>query len=359
VFRAALIAGLLLFAPQGVVSAQSLLWLGLGHNTDHATGLATGETVNIGYALLRSAAGLAASAGLPLDGDTGPSWATLSGWIDRAIARSPWQFSAVGTGFVFDDPTAEDTGSGTSASLDVHRTFWLEGVRAGIRAGGRHGYHALGAESESRLLGRLGAGIGTTRGPVDVRADLDHWWAGEGGYTQPSARVALTGDRYQVWAGVAEWLDPEMDGTGWEVGGRVSLTDRVAITGRGGVQAEDILFWIAPRRTWSLGVQVRLGADPFSAAASVPVLVEGQRSVALVVPAADVAGRPSVAGSFSGWSPIPMERTNGEWRLELALEPGVHEYSFVDEDGEWFVPPGTPGRKPDGFGGHVAVVIVQ
>ena len=41
------------------------------------------------------------------------------------------------------------------------------------------------------------------------------------------------------------------------------------------------------------------------------------------------------------------------------LEPGVYRYSFRSESGEWFVPESTPGRRPDGMGGFVAVLVVS
>jgi hypothetical protein len=357
--RTVLIAACLAILPQGTLSPQSLISVGYGQNTDEATGVATGENLTLGYALFRPAAGIAASAGLPTDSETGVLWGTLTGWLDRALGRSAWQLSASGTGFVFEDPVLDDTGTGSIVALDVHRAFQLERVELGVRLGGRHGSQRLAGETHGRLLGRVGGRVGVTRGLLTARADLDHWRADDGGYTQPSARVILRDPRFQAWAGVAGWLESDVDGTGWELGARVALTPRVALTAWGGVQPEDILFWIPPRRSWSLGIQLRTGPDPLAAAVAVPVLDGGDRRITLALPAAGVAGQPAVAGSFSDWRPVPMQRSNAEWRIELVLEPGVHEYSFVDGDGQWFVPSDTPGRKPDGFGGHVAVIIVQ
>jgi hypothetical protein len=54
-----------------------------------------------------------------------------------------------------------------------------------------------------------------------------------------------------------------------------------------------------------------------------------------------------------------MTNTAGSWTYTVAVAPGVYNYAFVNEDGEWFVPESVPGRKDDGMGGHVAVLVVR
>ena len=44
------------------------------------------------------------------------------------------------------------------------------------------------------------------------------------------------------------------------------------------------------------------------------------------------------------------------WRGEVP--PGTYHYAFVGADGKWFVPASVPGRRDDGMGGHVAVLVV-
>ncbi|HEY8485417.1 MAG TPA: hypothetical protein VIL13_12465 [Longimicrobiales bacterium] len=43
----------------------------------------------------------------------------------------------------------------------------------------------------------------------------------------------------------------------------------------------------------------------------------------------------------------------------MKVAPGVYHYAFVTADGKWFVPESVPGRKDDGMGGHVAVLVVR
>ena len=54
-----------------------------------------------------------------------------------------------------------------------------------------------------------------------------------------------------------------------------------------------------------------------------------------------------------------MRREGGEWIVRLPLMPGVYHYTFRSASGEWFVPPSTAGRRDDGMGGYVAVLVVS
>ena len=54
-----------------------------------------------------------------------------------------------------------------------------------------------------------------------------------------------------------------------------------------------------------------------------------------------------------------MEREGDHWVYRVAVAPGVYNYAFVGADGTWFVPESVPGRKDDGMGGFVAVVVVR
>jgi hypothetical protein len=64
-------------------------------------------------------------------------------------------------------------------------------------------------------------------------------------------------------------------------------------------------------------------------------------------------------GDFNDWKPAPMQRSGDHWTYVVAIGPGVYNYAFVTTGGEWFVPESVAGRKSDGMGGHVAVLVVR
>ncbi len=66
----------------------------------------------------------------------------------------------------------------------------------------------------------------------------------------------------------------------------------------------------------------------------------------------------AIAGDFSAWEPVPLQRQpDGTWTVMLALESGVHTYALI-ADGVWTLPDGADGIEDD-FGGQVGVLVVQ
>ncbi len=66
----------------------------------------------------------------------------------------------------------------------------------------------------------------------------------------------------------------------------------------------------------------------------------------------------AVAGTFSDWAPLPMERgPDGTWVLVLPLPAGEYEYCWL-VDGVAHRPVEAARRRPDGFGGENGIVVV-
>jgi hypothetical protein len=79
----------------------------------------------------------------------------------------------------------------------------------------------------------------------------------------------------------------------------------------------------------------------------------------LHLPARDVGFPPPViAGDFTNWMPVRMERHKDEWRYSVHASAGVYHFAFRGADGHWFVPAGFPNRTDDGMGGWVAVLVI-
>lgn len=170
--------------------------------------------------------------------------------------------------------------------------------------------------------------------------------------------VAVTG-RVSAWASVGHWFSDVVDEVPWSVGASVTTGRRVELTTQYRQDAFDPLFGAVPRRSWSVGVAVRLQPPP-SVARPVPAAYEDGRAVLILAQGEVPPGEaPRIAGDFTDWEPVPMESGPGGWRYTVALDPGVYHYAFVTDGGEWFVPETTPGRRDDGMGGFVAVLVVE
>jgi 1,4-alpha-glucan branching enzyme len=79
-------------------------------------------------------------------------------------------------------------------------------------------------------------------------------------------------------------------------------------------------------------------------------------SLRLVAPSAKSV---AVAGSFNNWQPAVTLKPSraGEWKGELELPPGRHEYLFV-VDGRWLPDPTAREVVPNPFGGVNSILSV-
>jgi hypothetical protein len=190
--------------------------------------------------------------------------------------------------------------------------------------------------------------------------DGDARWlrASEGWYPFLGGGLRYRGTPVQAWLQTGKWFSNSLNDAAWGAGIDVTLTDRLALWSSVRQEAPDPLYWNLPRRSWSVGITRR-----FDIARQTQPLTTAQPDaggVLIRVNAADVDGASvSVAGDFNGWRPVPMQREGREWLVRLPLAPGVYHYAFRSDRGEWFVPSSVPGRRDDGMGGYVAVLVVS
>ena len=71
------------------------------------------------------------------------------------------------------------------------------------------------------------------------------------------------------------------------------------------------------------------------------------------------AQKVSLSGSFSSWSPVKMQKTDGGyWQTEMKLDNGEYTYSFIIDDSTSIPDPTSAARQNDGFGGENSVLTV-
>jgi Glycogen recognition site of AMP-activated protein kinase len=211
----------------------------------------------------------------------------------------------------------------------------VRGNRAVFEAGGRGGY-------------------GTN---LRVAGDARWVHASEGTYPFVGASLAYDVAHISVWGRVGKWLDTDLDDGVWGLGSGVSLGPLTTLWGSLRQDATDPLYWNVPRRTWSIGLTRRLTRTRVSLA---PVAALASGDIVVSLPAGDAPpGAVSIAGDFNQWQPAPMQREGEFWVVRLTLPPGVYHYTFRSASGDWFVPMSTAGRRSDGMGGFVAVLVVS
>jgi 1,4-alpha-glucan branching enzyme len=71
------------------------------------------------------------------------------------------------------------------------------------------------------------------------------------------------------------------------------------------------------------------------------------------------AERVEIAGDFTRWAPLTLERLpGGWWQLRVPTRAGTHRVSVRVDGGRWLAPPGLPPVL-DEFGGTVGLLVVQ
>jgi len=341
---------------------------------------------------LQGASWISAVGGVPLTSTDAP-WGNLASSLRLATARRRFELGVRLSGQLFAQGTRSDTVAGSAVELPGNPVRNIpvgargRSIGAGIepyqggwgasgeitplfayrtpsttveaRAGlaGFHSDFVDQAFDRTLRVAYLFASRAVTSSLV-LSAEGRTAWAEEGTYPYAGATAFLVRGPVDAWASLGTWLADSVATTPWALGLSVDVGERVSLTGSVRRDAFDPLFQTPDRTSWSLGVSIALRRLP---AARAPVPERYQDGVAtLALPAAETSsGAVRVAGDFNDWKPQAMTLRNGRWTLQIPLRPGVYYYAFVGENGSWFVPESVAGRKPDGFGGYVAVLVVQ
>lgn len=261
-----------------------------------------------------------------------------------------------GHGFFFRDAVFDDTGRGLSidALPFVRIASGLASVE--LRSGWRGHTMSTAGITENRNVWETGGRVGYG-GSLRVSADARWVKAPEGSYPFLGGTLSNTQGPWQAWVQAGKWLNTELDDVTWGGGVSVAITSRSTLWTTVQQAAPDPLYWNAPRRSWGIGFTQQL-----TRAATPTVLPArlGPGRIEVRVPAADVsATRLMIAGDFNNWQPLPMTREGTQWIARLTLDAGVYHYAFRAGDGDWFVPSSVAGRRSDGMGGYVAILVVE
>jgi hypothetical protein len=319
-------------------------------------------------------AGFQVSTGLPTDSEQ-PLWGAVNGWGRVLPLHSRGLFAGLdlgGSGFLMRDRRAASGGIGGGEPLSRENGYGVSGQVLPVIGyqGGR-----LGAEARTGIFhfrSRLGSGerdhtVWLTEGQALVSPV--HWLAAgpvvrqfrsDGrGDSYLGGRVVVSYLDVGAWASLGEWIDRTGAGAPWAAGMSVRPHPRFRLSASYREDGFDPLYLREAQSSWSFGVSWQI-AGPVAPRRSEyeSGLVDADGEVTIRLAASAARSAPSVAGDFNGWMPVPMTRSGDEWIYALSLTSGAYHYAFVDADGQWFVPESAPGRRSDGFGGYVAVLVV-
>jgi hypothetical protein len=319
-----------------------------------------------------------ASAALPLGED--PFWAVLGGWkrletqgaagllldlsahgfIQRhtATTRTP----APGPLPLPPQPPALDetdlSGEGVGAELMVGGFAGSTSLRVESRAGVVAQWSSLGGVVQERALPNGAARLSLILSPpLTVHAETRGWLHEGGTHAHAGGTLQYARGPLQLWGSLGRWVAGGLDGVTWSAGASTAVGPQIDLQLGGRGNAFDPVYLSSTETSFWAGLSLRVGS---SRTARSPVVERGSDGRAVIrIAARSAKGTPSIAGDFTGWKPVPMQRQGSHWTYDAKIAPGVYHYAFVSEDGTWFVPESVPGRQADGMGGHVAVLVVS
>lgn len=328
-------------------------------------GAAENASMVVGLSHAAPADWVGLSAALPLGSD--PFWAVLAGW-KRVQTRGTAGIllDLTGHGFLQRQHTAgslpttglttvnaEGAGADVRAGFFARRGTMVFEMRGGAAAQ-RSDQHGV---VQSRLLPVADARLWLLRSPVTISGEARAWWNGTERHAWTGGTLQIAEGPFIVSGGAGEWVTGGMNGLTWTAAARAGVGHRLELQLAARGNTFDPLYLSSTGTTFSLGVSARIGRAPFAGMAPVAPRGKDGRSV-IRIALRDAAGAPSIAGDFTGWKPVPMQRDGGQWTYAAHLAPGVYHYAFIAGDGHWFVPKSVPGRQDDGMGGETAVLIV-
>ena len=323
-------------------------------------------------------AGFRISAGLPTTQQE-PVWGAVGGW-KRLTFRRDGVFAGLdlaGNGFLMRDRVERTrqvpgiTGPGTEPAPRMNGraiagqalpVLGFDTARFEVRgrAGVSHYASWFGAE-EGRRTVRL-ADLQVTFIPESsfaITPVVRGYHAEEGAYTYAGVTGIAAYGKATAWGAVGQWLGRGAHaGAPWAAGATLRIHPRIALNASRRSDTIDPLYSSPPQTSWSVGFSIQFAGPAGPPPQPLPsAYVNGRATIRL--PISESATPPRIAGDFNNWQPKPMDRAGSHWTYTLALAPGVYNYAFVNEQGEWFVPKNVAGRRDDGMGGHVAVLVVR
>lgn len=321
-----------------------------------------------------------ASAAIPLGDD--PFWAVLGGWKRLDTRGSAGVLlDLTGRGFIqrhsttvasSPAPTPGPLPFPSQPATPVRPDESGQGVGAEVMGGVFAGSPTLRFESRAGVAGQSSrqgdvrqqrtlptgdARLSLLFAPLTLQAESRAWLDDSTTHAYIGGALQYARGPLQLWGSLGGWAAGGMNRTAWSAGAGAAIAPGVELQFGGRGNAFDPLYLSATETSVWGGLSLRLGGSR-RVAAPVPARAHDGRAV-IALPARAAKGAPAIAGDFTGWKPVPMQRDGSRWTYTVKLDPGVYHYAFVAEDGTWFVPQSQPGRQSDGMGGYVAVLVVS
>lgn len=355
----------LLLSPPPLSSQGWTLEAGGGQTSFEGT--PTGEwfggvTLGARYAGLRHS-WLHAAVGLPIGSDALP-WAAAGGGgrLDLgSLFMADLGIRGSAHAYGYRSPSLDFGGGGVTAEALPSLIVPLgRSVRAELQAGAMMHAADDGGVSYSNVLqeNRLDLELrpgGLTGLSMAFNGRYSHGRDGSFPFIGGAVTIAPT-DGLAVRVDAGQWLSDALPTTRFGADVSLRVAERAHLSVGYAQDPGHPLYWNEPTRGWHATVSIGVGTPPRSPVTRVMADVEDGRAV-FRLPGRYATSAAYVAGDFTGWERVAMQREGNDWVVRLSVPSGVHHYAFIDGEDNWIVPSDLP-QVDDGMGGRSAVLVV-
>jgi hypothetical protein len=224
------------------------------------------------------------------------------------------------------------------------------------------------SDSASATFGAVGLSVSAEQrvGKITFQLTGDVHSAGHNGYSS-GRYLALGADAYtalgrtSLGAGITLGRNPVESETGFDAWAAHAFSERLQLSLQLSRPLADPVFGspgtfgVTLNGSWRV---LHKRAQPAPSPALVGRQVRNGRSVRFVV-RLPRARSVAVSGTFSDWEPVPMRKDGDVWTVEIPVSAGTHQYGFLVDEEEWYLPSEVKDVIDDGFGRKNATLVVQ
>jgi hypothetical protein len=286
----------------------------------------------------------------------GGRWLWLQGEVEHSLARLG--------GYWLDYHEEFDYAAG---GIQLHRAFKFGADRWTITPLAMLGYWSADTTSETYGVGGLAAEWTRPVGSVLLRLRGDAYAVGNNGF-ESGAYASLGTDVFYVLRGTtigvggSVGFNPGGTEGGFVVWAARQLNDRLRIDAQVAHTVTDPIFGspgalgLTLSASWRFIHRERVTAPTL---ATVGAFTSRGRTVKFTVQAPAHARTVAVSGTFSDWRPVALKREGQGWAGTVTIPEGTHQYGFLINGTEWFVPPNAADVIDDGFGRKNVTLVVR
>jgi hypothetical protein len=357
----ALMAFLLLTRPGSAV-AQSDASLGLGLGTIRFPGGSTLGVISlvpsvqvIGPNLAMDLGGTLAS----LPSGNGYAQGRLSTWVSSAPLVGRWRVALEGRLSGATSGAATASGAG---QLSVEGLWAAPRWGLAFAAGPAAGWIANDSNDVTAWRGRVRGWWQSLSGRLQLTGIAEPTRFLNAWFTDAGASVVARSRRFEAGIGASARVSRRYGSKAAALASiELRVSPRVTLEGAAGNVLPDPYQALPASGFVMVGVRLH-----FSPRASRPDVVVRSRTFSAFRRGDGVLVRirlrdaqlVTIAGDWNGWTPAPLERTDGDvWESAFPLTPGLHQFVVFVDGAAWQIPEGVPS-VPDGMGGRIAVLTV-